>query len=176
LIQTFKRAASRHALEQRRYVFVRHSVVQRKDGRVDVNADDHLGRTALICASYRGHVAVVCELLKHEKLDVNAKDVNGRSAFFWVSYRGQLPVIHEFLKFSEVNVNVNVNVNTVGAKGNTALMWACLRGHSSMVSELLKFTLIDVHTKNKAGSTALDITGELELVEIAKCLEEHTRK
>jgi ankyrin repeat protein len=149
-------------------------VIQRKDGRVDVNAEDHLGRTALICVSYRGHVAVVCELLKHKKLDVNAKDVNGRSALFWASYRGNLFAIHEFLKFGEVNVNVNVN--TVGANGNTALMWACLRGHSNMVSELLKFLLIDVHAKNKAGSTPLDIDRGLELVEIAKCLEEHTRK
>ena len=45
-----------------------------------------------------------------------------------------------------------------------------------MVSELLKFPLIDVHAKNKAGSTALDIARALDLVDIAKCLEQHTKK
>ena len=43
----------------------------------------------------------------------------------------------------------------------------------TMVSELLKFPKVHVYAKNKAGSTALDIAFELELVEITRCLEEH---
>jgi ankyrin repeat protein len=78
--------------------------------------------------------------------------------------------MHEFLKHE------TVNVNAAGALGNTALMMAWFRGQLDMVSELLKFPTVDVHFKNKAGSTALDIAYGLELVEIARCLEEYTKK
>jgi ankyrin repeat protein len=69
-----------------------------------------------------------------------------------------------------------VDLNATGSHGNTALMWACYRGQSGMVAELLHPPLVDVHAKNKAGSTALDISYGLELLEIAKRLEKHIKE
>jgi hypothetical protein len=46
-----------------------------KHERVDVNAQHGKGESALISASDKGHVEVVCQLgVKHESTDVNAKD------------------------------------------------------------------------------------------------------
>ena len=99
-------------------------------------------------------------------MEVNATDFRGRSAFFWANYHGRHRFIRIFLGHRRVDVNA-----AGGALGNTALMWACLRGEGAIVSELLAFPMVDVHAKNKAGSTALDIARELELLEIARLLE-----
>ena len=99
-------------------------------------------------------------------MEVNAKDYRGRSAFFWVNYCGSPDIIRMFLKHGRVAVNT-----AGGALGSTALMWACLRGQADIVSELLAFPMLDVHAKNKAGSTALDIARELQMLEIARLLE-----
>ena len=67
-------------------------------------------------------------------------------------------------------------MNTAGgALGNTALIWACLRGQADIVSELLAFPMVDVQAKNKAGSTALDIARELQMLEIVRLLEARTK-
>ena len=73
-----------------------------------------------------------------------------------------------FLKHEGLDVNA-----IGGAHGNTALMWACLRGQAEIVSELLALPMVDVHSKNKAGSTALNIARGLEMFEITRLLEEH---
>ena len=103
-------------------------------------------------------------------MDVNANDFGGRSAFFWANYCGSPLAIRMFLNYRR---KVDVNF-TGGALGNTALMWACLRGQAAIVSKLLAFPMVDVHAKNKAGSTALDIARELQMLEIARLLEART--
>ena len=111
---------------------------------------------------------VVSTLLDHGGVEVNAKDNQGRSAFFWVSYRGSPCAIRMFLKHEGLDVNA-----IGGAHGNTALMWACLRGQTDIVSKLLALPMVDVHSKNKAGSTALDIARGLEIFDIVKLFEHH---
>ena len=143
-----------------------------KDNRVEVNAKDDLGRTALIWASRNGCQEVVGRLLIDERVDVNAKDFRGHSAFFWANYSGSPDTIRVFLQHEG---RMDVNATGRGALGNTPLMWACLRGRAAIVSEMLAaFPMLDVHAKNKAGSSALDIARELKLLEIARLLEART--
>ena len=54
-------------------------------------------------------------------------------------------------------------------------MWACLRSQAAIVSELLAFPILDVHAKINAGSTALDIARELQMLEIVRLLEARTK-
>ena len=140
-----------------------------KDDRMDINATDNQGRTALIEASYRDtkkRNRTVGILLKDDRVEVNATDYRGHSAFFWANYCGSPNTIRMFLNHGRADVNA-----AGGAIGNTALMWACLRGQDDIVSELLAFPMVDVQAKNKAGSTALDIARELQMLEIARLLE-----
>ena len=137
-----------------------------EDDRMEVNAKDIDGRTALIAASQEGHQEIVRILLKDDRVEVNAKDSRGRSAFFWANYCGSPNTIRMFLKHGRVDVNA-----AGGALGNTALIWACLRGQAAIVSELLAFPMLDVEAKNKAGSTALDIASELQMIETARLME-----
>ena len=107
-------------------------------------------------------------------MDVNAKDCLSRTALILVSSEYDFSSPYSAVYHDLVNHD-RVDVNATDLKGRSAFFWASYQGHSKMVSELLKSPLIDVHAKNKAGSTALDIARELELVEITKCVEKHAK-
>ena len=67
-----------------------------------------------------------------------------------------------------------VVVNVRGPLGCTALFWATLSGRLDVVSMLLDhFNAVNVNVKNNAGSTALDIARNCQMLDIAKCLEKH---
>jgi ankyrin repeat protein len=67
----------------------------------------------------------------------------------------------------------DVDVNVRGPLGCTALFWATLSGRLDVVSMLLDLNAVDANVKNNAGSTALDIARNCQMVDIAKCLEKH---
>jgi ankyrin repeat protein len=134
--------------------------------KVDVNAKGEGGRTALMMASIAGNLDVVRKLVNHSRIEVNAHDGQGFTAFYFASYHEQWDIV-------EALASADADVNIRGPLGNTALFWAILSGSVDTVSMLLKCEMIDVSIRNKAGSTALDVARNCQMLDIAKCLDDH---
>ena len=95
---------------------------------VNVNYPDG-GWTALVAASFNGHIEVVEFLLKVPNIDVNAKG-GGFTALMNASMRGYPKIVELLLK--EQNIDVNAKYD-----GKTALTFATENGNMETV-ELLK--------------------------------------
>lgn len=57
----------------------------------------------------------------------------------------------------------------------TALTWASQKGRLDIVVMMLERNNVHTAVKNKAGLTALDVARNCGMMEVAQCLEEHTR-
>ena len=67
-------------------------ILKNKDTKNYINAKNNDGETALMWASYNGHLEVV-KLLVTLGADVNAKDKNGNTALMWAIYNGHSEVV-----------------------------------------------------------------------------------
>ncbi|KAI2494864.1 serine/threonine kinase [Fragilaria crotonensis] len=142
----------------------------------NVNAKTEYGYTALIWASYYGHLEVVCALLNHDGVDVNIQNCIGETALICASYRGHLEVVCPLLMHNGVDVNIQNN------NGNTALIYASDKGHSEVVRALLKdddvdvnikSNRVDVNFKNDDGKTALIRASKFGHLELVRSLLNH---
>jgi ankyrin repeat protein len=89
--------------------------------RIDANAKDNNGDTALTKACQEGHLEVLHVLLD-KGADVSAKKNNGDTALMMASRKRHLEVLHVLLdKGADVNAKKN--------NGDTALMMASRKGH-----------------------------------------------
>lgn len=79
-------------------------------------------RTALIAASFNGHLEIVRELLS-QGAEINARDKEGRTALMVASTGGHEEVVRQLL-----SRGADVNARTVGGAG-TALGMASFNGH-----------------------------------------------
>ncbi len=113
-----------------------------------ITLKDEQGRTALIWASFRGHLGIVKQLLR-KGVDLNARDYEGRNALMYGAMEGKGNVV-EWLCQHGVNVNAQDNL------GRTALMYASLYGQQNTVQILLDYGA-DPQVKNHKGMTALQL-------------------
>jgi ankyrin repeat domain-containing protein 50 len=167
---------------------------------VDVNARNNQGNTALILASFLGHIYVIRELINHHIIDINTKGAFEGNDCSTISIRNPM---RKRLTNNKLDVNVkdckgftalyrairseqwdvvcelmkheDVDLNVQGPLGFTPLMWASLKGRLDIVSMMLEDDTVDTDIKNIAGSTALDIALACQMFEVARCLEEHTK-
>merc|ERR1712004_302096 len=95
-------------------------------------AADYKGRTPLMLAAKKGHIAVLQNLIakcnKNENCSNDQKDENGKTALHYAAENGQVQVI-------QVLCN-NIDVQTTDNGGKTALMLAASRGHGDTVLKL----------------------------------------
>ena len=63
--------------------------------RIELNAPDNYGETALMWACRNGHKYVVKLLLEHadQRIDLNAKNYNGNTALMIAHYRGHHDIV-----------------------------------------------------------------------------------
>ncbi|KAI2500630.1 hypothetical protein MHU86_13851 [Fragilaria crotonensis] len=125
--------------------------------------------TALIMASYQGHIDVVRLLLGDEDVDVNAQDdADGASALMAASYQGHEEIVLELLKNKK---KVDMNARDV-LYAETALYKASSQGHAKVVRVLLQYDdNLDANLKDTDGKTALVAAsnkGHVEIVQISR--------
>ena len=124
-----------------------------KCNKVDVNAKDDIGDTALIRAVKDEDFYKVWELLDHPRIDVNAKNYNGDTALLLFEDTTE-EIVRLLLKQPGIDVNAKNN------HGDTALIKAAMEEgeYIEIVKMLLKHPGIDVNAKNNNHETALSIS------------------
>jgi len=160
-----------------------------KCNKVDVNAKDDIGDTALIRAVKDEDFYKVWELLEHPRIDVNAKNYNGDTALLLFEDTTE-EIVRLLLKHPGIDVNAKNN------QGNTALINAVMeedeyieidhetalsisllsfigyidtREMERMTKILLEHPGIDVNAEDGNGWTALQMAsrnGNIEIVRI----------
>lgn len=116
--------------------------------KVEVNARDQAGRTALMLAAYNGHKEVAAFLLENGA-HIDLTDQNGRTALLFAA-SGPFP------KTAGLLLNWEANPNTQDSEeGWTPLMFAAAGGHSAVVQTLLEHGA-DPSIKDTDGEKARD--------------------
>ena len=112
----------------------------------DVNIQNKHGDTALIEASYNGHIETTKLLLEY-KADPNLKDKDERTALMEASAKGHEEITKLLLQHG-ANLNIQDKKN-----GRTALMEASYRGNIPIIKLLLE-NGADISIPNKFHNTA----------------------
>jgi ankyrin repeat protein len=114
--------------------------------KVNIDARDSEGRTALLVATHRNNVEAARALI-YAGADVNAKDNIHDSAYLYAGARGHLDILKMILAHG-------ADLKSTNRFGGTALIPASERGHVETVQTLIKAG-VDVDHINKLGWTAL---------------------
>lgn len=128
-------------------------------GKVDINAQDKHGYTALIKACENNHKNIVQLLLQvsgtthsgqaHNPIDVNLREEErGNTALIMASQNGRTDIVKLLLAIKNIDVNIQRD------SGDTALLRATERGHVDIVKLLLQTPDINLNIANNDGRTA----------------------
>lgn len=118
-----------------------------KDMGVKMTYRNSEGYTALMAASFGGHLEIVKVLCRDEDVDLEVVDVYGYTALIEAA-KGKNPDIIRFLL--ECGADPNASTHS----GATALMWSSYLGCLNSVQLLLNYGA-DIEFKSKCGYTAL---------------------
>jgi len=115
---------------------------------VNPNAQDLVGRTGLMFASYNGHLEIVKELIK-AGVNLNIKEEkDGKTALMFTVHKGQLQIVKELIK---AGVDLNIKDDRYG---DTALLYAIKNNKRFIAEELIKAGT-DINIKYLDERTAL---------------------
>ena len=106
--------------------------------------------TALLAASYEGHVEVVKLLLEHPNILVNLRSNNGNTPFLLGCEHGRVSVVQVLLKDPRVDVTLSDH------NGRTPLWWASCYGKHEVVEWLIASGRDLGDIKNKKGDYWMD--------------------
>jgi ankyrin repeat protein len=126
-------------------------------------ADDRQRLTALMKASWKGHVDVVKALLADKRTAVDQVDASGQTALHWAA-TGNKPEMAACLLASGANVNLK------NGGGDAALVLAVKNGHPDVVKTLLAHKDIAVDQADSTGMNALHWAAFQNRPEIVACL------
>ena len=118
--------------------------------KVDVQATDFHGNTALAWASTRGHEGVVRALL--ERSDVSSDKPGtgyGSAPLLWAAENGHERVVRILLERNDVTPD------KPDRRGRTPLSWASLNGHEGIVRMLLEQNNVDPDKPDLSRTTPL---------------------
>ncbi len=115
--------------------------------KVDINAKDKEGNTALILATEKGYTEIVHALLS-KGADINAKGKYGYTALILAAEKGYTEIVHALL-------SKGADVNAKNISGYTALISAAQRHYTIEIVDVLLSKGADVNAKDDDGQTAL---------------------
>ncbi|KAF9164685.1 FKBP12-associated protein [Actinomortierella ambigua] len=118
-----------------------------------VDVQDREGETALLKASYAGHLSIVCFLLKRGA-NVHQKDKDGWTALHNASSKGFINIAQVLLEKGHANVNAR------SKKGHTPLINAASMGDTGIVLYLVNHAKANPLLKNTFSETAYDTVYE----------------
>lgn len=168
-------------------------------GKVDVNAMDDFGFTALRLAAEEGHENVVQMLLRTPGIDVNARNEADRiTPLMEAVNKGKENVVKILLRTLDTDLNAqdfnnrtaliiaayagrenivklllqdaDVDINIKDAYGNSALLVATNKKHEDIVKLLVKTYGIEINAQDSDGNTALMKAAQEDYETIAKLL------
>jgi ankyrin repeat protein len=116
---------------------------------VIVEAKTEGGWTALLLASFEGHLEIVQYLLQNGNANVDVKANDGWTALHFASNARHLEIVRYLLQ------NGNANVDAQENDGRTALHYASDNGYLEMIQYLLQNGNANAETKTNNGFTAL---------------------
>lgn len=143
----------------------RNAVQQLLRGRVDVNAAQPDGSTALMLAADRGDVAMA-RLLIRANANVNAANEYGATALFVAAGRGNADLV-------TLLVEAGANPTAPLLSGETALMTAVNDGHIDAVRALIAHGADVNRAESRGGQTALMWAVAENYPDIVQVLVEH---
>ncbi|PKU40990.1 ankyrin repeat domain-containing protein 29 [Limosa lapponica baueri] len=130
-------------------------------GRVDVDCKDSLGTTALMVASYYGHIDCVRELVL-QGADINLQRESGATPLFFAAQQGHNDVVKFLFEFGASTEFKNKD-------GGTALLAACQYGHAKVVDTLLKHGA-NIHDQLYDGTAPLWIASQMGHSEVVRVM------
>jgi len=130
----------------------------------DVNAKSNGDWTALMEASFNGHLDVV-ELLIKNGANVNETNNHGATALMWASAYNHIEIV-------KCLVESKADVNIKNKEDCTALIWASRYDNAEIVEYLIKNDA-NIDVKNKEGLTALMLASTHGSVKAIKILIEN---
>lgn len=157
-------------------------------GKVDINAIDKSGGTALMNAAINSRGDIIKYLLQVPGIDVNIRDKKENfTALIFASFLASAEIVKLLLQ-AAVDINAqkkdgwtalmfasrndrletvklllqmpNLNINAQNEDGQTALILAATVGHREMTEVLLNAPAVNIYAKNKEGKTALMVAQE----------------
>lgn len=132
-------------------------VIQKLKDKVDVNAHDKEGYTALMNAAYQGypqHEKIIELLLQIPGININAQSHLGNTAFMMAAENGRPGNINIMKLLLAVPGQV-IDINQKNSKGKTALIMAAGNRAKDSIKLLLTLPGIDINAQDKNGNTAL---------------------
>lgn len=117
-----------------------------KDG-ANINAQDSMGRTAIMIATYNNDAATA-KILIDSGADVNIQDNMKNNPFLYAGAEGYLDIL-------KLTIAAGADPSITNRYGGTALIPASEHGYVKVVKELLVKTDINVNHINNLGWTAL---------------------
>ncbi|KAI1243340.1 hypothetical protein IHE44_0000935, partial [Lamprotornis superbus] len=130
-------------------------------GRVDVDCKDSLGTTALMVASYYGHIDCVRELVL-QGADINLQRESGATSLFFAAQQGHNDVVKFLFSFGASTEFKNKD-------GGTALLAACQYGHAKVVETLLKHGA-NIHDQLYDGASAIFLAAQGGYLDVIRLL------
>jgi len=140
-----------------------------KDVRVDVNAVDRNGRTALHAACSSRRPRIVEALLADSRTDVNCHQCTGTTPLMSAAQVGSQEAVELLLQ------DVRVDVNEVDRRGKTALHRACKEDQDRIVAILLANPWTNVHCRQPDGTTPLMLAVHNRSLKAAKAFMQDLR-
>jgi len=114
---------------------------------IDINAQDHRGRSALLIATHNNDLSTA-KLLINEGADVNIMDNIQDNPFLYAGAEGYLGIL-------KLTISAGANAALLNRYGGTALIPASEHGYVEVVKLLLSKTNTNVNLINNLGWTAL---------------------
>ncbi|XP_075441145.1 ankyrin repeat domain-containing protein 29 isoform X2 [Ascaphus truei] len=130
-------------------------------GRVDADCRDSSGATALMVASYAGHIECVRELVL-QGADINLQRESGSTALFFAAQQGHNDIVRFLFEFG-------ASTEFTTKDGGTALIAASQYGHKRVVETLLKHGA-NIHDHLCDGTTPLWIASQMGHSDVVRVL------